>query len=946
MVATRSTTDTTDPNTIVMPNSVEAGLERIHTAIDLINQNINGLLLFQQMAAPIVTKMANGEGTSQMGGQPTYGRLTKHEFPKFSGGDVQGWLFRVNQFFLIDGIHDDAQKLMLASMHLFGNALNSHKQFLRRSGDNVTWQRYEEGIKERFDPVNEDPMVELKNLKQVGSVHAYQDLFEALLYKQAGRCLLFGQNARATLAIPMSSYTPLLSTPKNVMTPFVPKSGGNGAKGNTLPLPAIPQTIGLSRPRKQLTQQEMTEKRAKHLCFYCDQRYSHGHKCSGQMYYLEVIGCDEIIEDEDGVISEQEPVIVSEVEEDTMPQVSLNAMNGVNNYQTMRVKGHIGKQVLHILVDCGSTHNFLDLQPAKRLGCRMSKICPLQVSVANGHVMSSVYECKNFKWSLQGQVYETDVMILPLGGCEMVLEIQWLATLGKIQCDFKNLVIEIVVKGQRCILRGTTQSALKWMQGRHVSSSLSQIGTEISSMAIFDEPKGLPPNRSHDHTIPLTPNAPPINIRPYRHPPMQKDVIELMVKELLEVRTIRNSHSSFSSPIKKKDGTWRMCVDYKQLNKYIIKDKFPILVIEELLDELSGAKVFLKLDLRSGYHHIRMKEADIHKTAFRTHEGHYEFMVMPFGLTNAPSIFQSLMNDVFRPYLRKFVLLLFDDILIYNNNEEDHWKHLHIVEYLGHIISGERVSTDPSKIQAMEHKEAQTAFLTLKEAMTQTPVLALPDYNKTFVVETDASGEKEFLAVLMALEKWISYLLDRHFKIKTDHFILKYLLNQRLTTPFQVKWLPKLLGFDYEFSYNKGSENVVADALSRLTSRGKLNSLILSTITSDLLQKVKESYANDPTLQEVIQKLTNGTQTGNKYVWEDNVLKRKRKITMGADEQLRTTIVQHYHTDAMGGHLSINVTAHKVGTCSSFALDRGGKKVKDEIRSLETRLNYVSDQDI
>ncbi|GJU67579.1 hypothetical protein Tco_1253838 [Tanacetum coccineum] len=463
------------------------------------------------MAAPIITRMVNGEGISQRGGQPTYGRLTKLEFPKFSGENVQGWLYKVNR------------------------------------------------NQEEIDLVNEDPMMELKNLKQVGSVQAYQYQFEALLTKvdQPEAC---------------HKYTPLLYTPKNVVTPFVPKSGGYGTKVNNLALPAIPQTIGSSRPRKQLTQQEMAEKRVKHLCFYCDQRYSPGHKCSGQMYCLEVIGYDEIIKDEDGVISEQELVPDIEVEEETMPQVSLNAMNGVKSYQTMRVRGHVGKQVLHNLIDCGSTHNFLDLQAAKRLGCRTSKICPLQVSVANGQVMSSVYECKNFKWSLQGQVFETDVMILPLGRCEMVLGIQWLATLGKIQCDFKNLVMEFVVKGQRCILRGTTQSVLQWMQGRHVSSSLNQIGTEISSMAmciypatsmqlsgkntqskpqiqtllkeftiVFTEPKGLPPNRSHDHTIPLAPNATPINIRPYKHPPVQKDAIELMVKELLEARTIRNS---------------------------------------------------------------------------------------------------------------------------------------------------------------------------------------------------------------------------------------------------------------------------------------------------------------------------------------------------------------------------------------------------------------------
>ncbi|GJV88450.1 putative reverse transcriptase domain-containing protein [Tanacetum coccineum] len=239
---------------------------------------------------------------------------------------------------------------------------------------------------------------------------------------------------------------------------------------------------------------------------------------------------------------------------------------------------------------------------------------------------------------------------------------------------------------------------------------------------------GIPPTRQVEFRIDLVPGAAPVARAPYRLAPSEMKELAEQLQELTDKGFIRPSSSPWGAPVlfvKKKDGSFRMCIDYRELNKLTVKNRYPLPRIDDLFDQLQGSSIYSKIDLRSGYHQLRVREEDILKTAFRTRYGHYEFQVMPFGLTNAPAVFMDLMNRVCKPYLDKFVIVFIDDILIYSKSKKEHEGHLRQilkllkkeelyakfskcefwiprVQFLGHVIDCQGIHVDPAKIESIK----------------------------------------------------------------------------------------------------------------------------------------------------------------------------------------------------------------------------------------------------
>ncbi|XP_057444654.1 uncharacterized protein LOC130736899 [Lotus japonicus] len=709
--------------------------------------------------------------------------VKKVELPIFDGKDPAGWISRAEVYFRVQETSPEV-KVSLAQLSMEGTTIHFYNSLLEAEED-LTWEKLRDALLERYGGHGDgDVYKQLTELRQTGYVEEYITEFEYLTAqipklpdKQFQGYFVHGLKeeirgiVRSLAAMGGVSRSKLLVVARAVEKEVKGDSGSGFARGNRYGGGAGKtggSGFGSGSGRSGTDwvwvrgNKDSGTQKTKRFVFKCGGPFHPMHHCPDKN--LRVL----ILEDDDGELEEGNILAleVGEGDDELEGELSLmclkNLVGGGEKEQprTMKLLAMVNGVPVIILVDSGASHNFIDAQLARRMGWEIAQTPTMTVKMGDGYRTQIQGCCPRIEVCIAeaGYKFICSPHLFDLGGPDIVLGIEWLKTLGdtivnwqtqhmSFWCDHKWVKLHgFRAENETCgALQGLLKSPWEKNQGelrggdKH-KSPVDKMGNltneqqrELNqllrdSAQVFQEKLGLPPGRGREHQIPIMQGQGPVNVRPYRYPHMQKAEIEKQVREMLDSGIIRPSTSAYSSPVilvKKKDQTWRMCVDYRALNKVTIPDKFPIPVIEELLDELHGARYFSKLDLKSGYHQVRMKVEDIHKTAFRTHEGHYEYLVMPFGLMNAPSTFQSLMNDVFRPMLRKGVLVFFDDILVYSKDWDSHVVQLKqvlqqleqqsltanlkkcnfgqtSVEYLGHLISEAGVAVDPNKVSSVQ----------------------------------------------------------------------------------------------------------------------------------------------------------------------------------------------------------------------------------------------------
>ncbi|XP_059068173.1 uncharacterized protein LOC131858745 [Cryptomeria japonica] len=671
---------------------------------------------------------------------------------------------------------------------------------------------------------------------------------------------------------------------------------------------------GTSAKTPWMNQETRNELRRKKLCFSCKEPWEPGHRCMGDE---EVLDTD--IEDDTEDVEQVQTQLELDIPEPlASAKVAMATLSSYPKFHAFRLKGTLKGKRVTSLVDTGATHNFIDQKLVERRG-------------------------------LQYEEFED---------YDVVLGMQWLQGIGRYIIDHHRMQLEFLSGGKKVILRAASDGGPREVTSRRMETILRHndvlwathclvksktptpqdgrvFHVDIQSVMdrhgrVFgDIPPGVPPDRGFEHGIELEEGAKPVITTPYRHPRAYKDEIEKTIHELLDMGFIRPSSSPFAPSI----------------------------------------------DLRSRYHQIRVRAEDVHKTAFRCHYGHYEFL----------------------DHLRHLeeVLGIMEDQSLFAKLSKCEFG-LREVLYLGHVISADGVKVHEEKIQAVQNwpvpqnitelrgflglcayyrrfvkgfsqlaapltdltkkgafrwtEQVQGVFDRLKEVMSTCPVLALPDFSQPFVLECDASGfgigavlmqnkhpiayesrklqtnerlystyDKEMLAIMHALAKFRQYLVGSKFVVRTDHNSLKYFLNQTELNDRQQKWISKIQAYDFDIEFIKGKNNTVADALSRKPSLAALCSL--SEISADWKAQLLVEYSKDQHACEIM----DGLIVDDRYSVVDDIIYYKGRVYLVPSSQLKEQILHALHDTPTAGHPGYGKTYRAVRERFSW------KGLKDDV---------------
>ncbi|GJS22485.1 putative reverse transcriptase domain-containing protein [Tanacetum coccineum] len=539
-----------------------------------------------------------------------------------------------------------------------------------------------------------------------------------------------------------------------------------------------------------------------------------------------------------------------------------------------------------ILFDTGADRSFVSIAFSSQIDITPTALDHYyDVKLADGRIIGLNTILRGCTLNILNHPFNIDLMPVELGSFDAIIGMDWLVKYQAIiVCAEKIVRIPwgnetLIVHGdgsnrghearlhiisysktQEYMLKGCpvflAHVTTKEVEDKSEKKRLEDVPIVRDFPEVFPEDlPGLPPTRQVEFQIDLVPGAAPVARAPYRLAPSEMKELSEQLKELSDKGFIRPSSSPWGAPVlfvKKKDGSFRMCIDYRELNKLTVKNRYPLPRIDDLFDQLQGSSVYSKIDLRSGYHQLRVREEYILKTAFRTRYGHYEFQVTPFGLTNAPAVFMDLMNR-----------LLKKEELYAKFSKCEFW--IPKVQFLGHVIDSQglvgyyrrfiegflKIAKPMTKLTQKKVKfewggKQETAFQLLKQKICSAPILALPEGNEDFIVYCDASikglgavlmqremviayasrqlkiHEKNYTthdlelgAVVFSLKLWRHYLYETKCAVFTDHKSLQHILNQKELNMMQCRWLELLSDYDCEICYHLGKANVITDALSR-----------------------------------------------------------------------------------------------------------------------------------